>query len=337
MTVKISIIGLGQIGASMGLALANHKDQVSTLGYDSSPEVIRQAQKMGVVDNVSRNLTAAVKGSDIVILAVPMDQVQETLKSIGQDVREQGLVIDTAPVKMAVADWAKKIMPSGRHYIGLTPALNPLVLDETTTGIEAARADLFQNGLIAVSAPHGTATQAYQLAASFVNLLGARAYFIDLAEVDGIMATIHTLPAVVAAALTETIINQPGWADIRKLGGRPFVSAMRPLDLEESVALAEAVRKNRENIVRLLGDTIATLESWREEIGDEKEKSFHGRLDRIVKVRSHWRRERADGDWQSIENSEQEIPTFSDLFMQQLGLGKLLGGLRKQKKEEDQD
>jgi len=36
MTVKISIIGLGQIGASIGLALANHKDQVTTIGYDAA-------------------------------------------------------------------------------------------------------------------------------------------------------------------------------------------------------------------------------------------------------------------------------------------------------------
>ena len=88
--------------------------------------------------------------------------------------------------------------------------------------LSAARADLFQNGLVAVTAPHGTAGEAIKLAASFVTLLGARAYFADLAEVDGIMATVHTLPALAAAALTETVIGQPGWADIRKLAGRPL-------------------------------------------------------------------------------------------------------------------
>ena len=59
------------------------------------------------------------------------------------------------------------------------------------------------------------------------------------------MATVHTLPALAAAALTETVIGQPGWPDIRKLAGRPFVAAMRPLDLEETAALAEAARQNR--------------------------------------------------------------------------------------------
>ena len=334
MTVKISIIGLGQIGASIGLALASHKDQVTTLGFDSSPEVNRKAQKIGAVENVGHSLSGSVKGADVVVLALPLDQVQETLKTIAQDVQQQGLVIDTTPVKMAVAAWVKEFLPSGRHYIGLTPALNSLVLDETGTGIDAARADLFQNGLMAVTAPHGTAGEAYKLAASFVTLLGARAFFADQVEVDGIMATVHTLPGLAAAALTQTVIGQPGWADIRKLAGRPFVTSMRPLDAEESAALAEAARQNRVNTVRVLDDYIATLKSLRDEIEGEDRKSLEAHLNRILKGRAQWRKARADGDWQSIESLEQEIPTFSDLWMQQLGLGKLLGQGRKKKDEE---
>jgi prephenate dehydrogenase len=334
MTVKITIIGLGLIGGSIGLALAKHKDQVTTLGFDKSAEVTRKAQKMEAVEHVGHNLSASVRSADVVVLALPLDQVYETLKSIAQDVREQGLVIDTTPVKMAVAAWTEEFLPAGRHYVGLTPAINPSVLDENGTGIEAARADLFQNGLVAVTAPHGTAEEAYKLAASFVTLLGARAYFADLAEVDGIMATVHTLPALTAAALTETVIGQPGWADIRKLAGRAFVAAMRALDSEESASLAEAARQNRVNIVRVLDEYIATLKSLRDEIDGEGKKSLQVHLDRILKGRAQWRQARADGNWQAIESLEQEIPTFSDLWMQQLGLGKLIG-LGRRKKDED--
>lgn len=333
MTVKISIIGLGQIGASIGLALASHKDQVSTLGYDRSSEVIRKAQKMGVVEKAGHSLSASIKEADMVILALPLDQVYETLKSSGQDVREQGLVLDTAPVKVAVAGWAKEFLPPNRHYVGLTPSLNPLLLDETGFGIDVARADLFQNALMAVTAPYKTSEEAYKLAASFVTLLGARSYFADMAEVDGIMATIHTLPSWAAAALTETIIDQPGWADIRKLAGRPFVSGMRPLDLEESAALVEVARQNRVNTVRVLDDYIAKLKSLRDEI-DEEDKSLQGHLERVLKGRAQWRKARADGNWESAETLQQQIPTFRDQFMQQLGLGKLLG-LRKKKEKDD--
>src|SRR5512136_576201 len=203
MTVKITIIGLGQIGGSIGLALANHKDQVTTLGHDKSPEVTRKALKMGAVEKAEHNLFASVTGADVVILALPLNQVYETLKLIAQDVREDGLVMDTTPVKQTVEAWAKELLPPGRHYVGLTPSLNPLVLDEAVTGIEAARPDLFHHALMAVTAPPGTAGDAIKLAANFVALLGAQAYFADLAEVDGIMAAAHTLPALAAAALAE--------------------------------------------------------------------------------------------------------------------------------------
>jgi prephenate dehydrogenase len=334
MTAKITIIGLGQIGASIGLALANHKDQVTTCGFDNSPEVTRMAQKLGVVDKVERDMIASVKGADVVILALPLDQVRETIRSIAQHVPEQGVVIDTTPVKLAVAAWMEEFLPPGRHYIGLTPALNPRVLEETGTGIEAARADLFQNGLVAITAPPGTAGEAYKLAASIVNLLGASAYFADLAEVDGIMSTIHTLPALAAAALTETVMGQPGWADIRKLAGRPFVSAMRALDLEEPDTLAETARQNRVNSVRVLDEYIIMLKSLRDEINGEEKESLKDRFGRVFKGRSQWRRARMNGDWQSSEALRQEIPTLRDRLLQQVGLGTYFSQ-RKKKKEED--
>ena len=334
MTVKITIIGLGQIGASIGLALAGHKNQVTTLGYDKAAEVGRKAQKMGAVENVAHGLLQSIKDADVVILALPLDQVQETLESIGPRLDQRTVVFDTAPVKEAVAAWVEEFLPSKR-YVGLTPAINAQALDDTQVGIDAARADLFQNGVVAISAPHGTDEEAIKLAASFVTLLGARAYFADQAEVDGIMAAVHTLPALVAAALAEAVIGQPGWSDIRKLAGRPFTAALRLYDAEDPTALAEAARKNRANTVRLLDDTIAALKSMRDDIEADGKKGLRVRLEQALKEADQWRQARADGDWQAIENSEQEIPTFSDLWMQQLGLGKLLGGLRPRKKDED--
>ena len=334
MTVKISIIGLGQIGGSIGLALANHKDQVSTLGYDKSPEVTRKAIKMNAVENAAHNLSAAARGADVVILALPLDQVYETLKSISQDVREDGLVMDTTPVKLTMEAWVKELLPAGRHYVGLTPVLNPLVLDETVTGIEAARPDLFQHGLMAVTAPHGTAGDAIKLAANFVALLGAQAYFADLAEVDGIMATAHTLPGLAAAALTETVIGQPGWTDIRVLAGRPFVAGTRPLELEESFGLAEAARQNRINTVRVLDEYIAILRSLRDDIDEEKGKGLQDRLERIARERAQWRRMRLAGDWLPDGIPGQDVPTLGDRLLQQIGLGRYLDQRNKKKKRE---
>jgi prephenate dehydrogenase len=105
MTVKISIIGLGRIGASLGLALAAHKDQVTTLGHDRSPEIARRAHKLGAVESISYNLPASVDKADVVILALPFDEIHETLRLIARDLREDAVLMDTAPVKTAIAGW----------------------------------------------------------------------------------------------------------------------------------------------------------------------------------------------------------------------------------------
>ena len=333
MTVKIAIIGLGQIGSSIGLALAGHKDQVTTIGYDSDREVNGKAHKLGAVEKIEHGLYATVEAADIIILALPLDQVHATLQAMAQDVREEAVVFDTAPVKVAVAAWAQDSLPPKRHYVGLTLALNPLLLDETGTGIESARADLFRNGLAAITAPTGTAGEAIKLAASFVTLLGARAYFADLAEVDGILATIQTLPALAGAALTETVIGQPGWGDIRKFAGRPFLAAMRQFEGQDPTGLSEAAQKNRVNTLRLLDEYIEALQSLRDEIEKEEQAGLQERLQRVLDGELQWQRERARGDWQLVGSPNQEIPTFNDIWRGQLGLGKVLG-LRNKKPED---
>jgi hypothetical protein len=97
--------------------------------------------------------------------------------------------------------------------------------------------------------------------------------------------------------------------------------------------MAETAQRNRVNTVRVLDKYIAALKSMRDEIDGEEEKSLLGRLEHVLNERALWRRARSNGDWQSIESLEQEIPTFSELWKQQLGLRKLFG--RRNKKAED--
>src|SRR5512140_151310 len=250
MTVNITIIGLGQIGASVGLALANHKDQVTTTGHDKSAATARDAHKRGAVEKVVFNLPASVEGANVILLALPLDQIYETLKFITLDVRAETVIMDTAPAKAVVAGWVRELLPADRHYVGLSPALNPRVLEDSGRGLAAARPDLFTKSLVAVSAPGGTPGEALKLAAGLVTLLGAEPFFTDMEEVDGLMASAHLLPGLAAAALAETVLGQPGWGDIRKLAGKPFMTSMNLLEIEEPQALADMAIHNRENAMR---------------------------------------------------------------------------------------
>src|SRR5512143_3785702 len=122
MPVQITIIGLGQIGASIGLALKARNVDVRLVGHDKDPEAAKQAQKLGAVDDVKYNLPASVRDSGIVILALPFAGIRETLQVVAHDVPEGTLILDTAPSKTTTAAWARELLPPGRFYVGLTPA-----------------------------------------------------------------------------------------------------------------------------------------------------------------------------------------------------------------------
>ncbi len=156
MTIQITIIGLGQIGASFGLALQSQQEQLKRVGHDKELSIARQAEKMKAVDRVEGNIHKAVRDADLVLLCLPVGQLQETMQLIAEDLKEGAVVMDTGPAKEMASAWAAELSRLARYYIGLTPVINPGYLHTTETGIDAARPDLFQGGTMAIVTPHQT-------------------------------------------------------------------------------------------------------------------------------------------------------------------------------------
>ncbi len=100
MNTQITIIGLGQIGASIGMALKENKN-IRRVGCDKDAAVSKAAQSLEVVDEI-KNLPAAVKDSAIVVLCLPLGEIRETLRRIGPWLEDNAIVMDTAPIKSGV-------------------------------------------------------------------------------------------------------------------------------------------------------------------------------------------------------------------------------------------
>lgn len=303
MTVKITIIGLGKIGTSVGLALAKHANQLYRVGHDIYPEHARRARKMGALDKVAYNLPSSVSDADLVLLALPIDQIKETLEIIAPDLKESAVVMDTSPVKAAAAAWAQEFLTSGRYYVGLTPVLNPLHLHEMSTGADAAHEDLFEKGLIGITAPSGTASGAMKLAADLTNLLGAKPLFMDMVEVDSLMATVHLLPQLLAAGLVSATVAQPGWTEGRKLAGAAYAQAGNPvISMDTPEALGNAALLSEMHVTRMLDAAIASLQTFRDAIANQDESALIEGLKTARKGCEQWWEQRANDNW------EQQLP-----------------------------
>lgn len=327
MPVQTTIIGLGQIGASIGLALAQHKNIVFTVGHDIDLAVERAAQKKGAVEKIEHNLPKAVKDARIVLLALPVHQVRETLEFIAPDLKNGTVVIDTAPIKSEVAKWAQDILPDGCHYVGLVPTVGPEFLQETGTGLDSAKADLFSKSIFLVDAPAGAPGEAVEMVSNLVQLLGATAMLTDIVESDGLMVSTHLLPQLVSVALLNATVDQPGWKDGRKLAGRAFIAATSAMQKDDAESLQMLVLHNRENVARSLNTMIMALQILRDDIEMGNVEGVKDLLQAAQESRTNWLNERTSANWVEMQREPVNYPSTSERLF-----GRLLGGRAKNKK-----
>lgn len=322
MTIQITILGLGRIGTSLGLALADKKPAITRVGNDREPQFARQAQKLGAVDQTHFNLPSAVRQADIVILAMPVDEIKSTLESIALDLKEGCVVLDTSPIKRSVEGWAEQILPKGRPFVGFTPTLNPAYLHDTATGPDAGHADLFKNSLVIITSPHGADADALKLAADMAVLIGSTPFFADSDEIDGLMAAVQLLPELMSAALVDATVSQPGWNEARKAAGPAYAHASQPLlNLTESQFFGQGALLNKDNTLRMLDCAINSLRDLRQAISDGDEEALAQQVRGAVDARIAWQVQREKSDWNLPTNAE-PLPTSGEVLGRLIGLGK---------------
>ncbi len=312
MAIQVTIIGLGQIGASIGLALSKHTDRLLRVGHDKEYSVEREALKRGALDQAEHNLPNAVKDAKVIVLALPVTEIRETLNYIAQDLQDGVVILDTAPVKSAVAQWAKELLTEHAYYVGLAPAVGADFLEDKKTGLDSAKPDLFKNSIFLVSAPSGCPAEAVELASTFVQFLGATPLLTDLLESDGLMASAHLLPQLVSTALLNATINQPGWKDVRKMAGGAYHSAASAVEFESAEALKTLALHNKANALHAIDRMLAALQDLRADLENEDAEALQTRIAAAYEGRENWLNERISANWVELQKSPADYPSLSE-------------------------
>lgn len=324
MSPEIMIVGLGEIGASIGLALAQAEAGLSRIGYDPDSDVARAARKAGAVERLALNLERSCRGADLVILAVPSCDVRAYLEAIGPSLKPGAVVVDTSSLKLTALSWAAEHLPEGRAYIGAIPVVNPETLHFGAPGVGEPRADLFRGGLVAMVIPAKTSEAAVDIALSLVRYLEAAPFFIDPAEVDAVMATVEGLPALLAVALIRVAVQTAGWPEARRIAGRPFANLAIVGALQSPQNLEAALGLNRANVLARLDAAIGELSALRALIAREESEDLKVSLAEAVEAHDAWLAARQQADWGREELGKVELPQ-GGMLDRLLGIG---GNLR---------
>jgi prephenate dehydrogenase len=297
---RVTIIGLGFVGGSIGLALAASGRALHIIGHDIDPGLGRLAKKMGAVNESKINLIDACEEADLVILATPVSAIRETLELIAPHLKQGCAVTDTATIKGPVLEWAAEALPESVSFVGGDPVLRTAPTSTQSNpshGLEAARADLLKDALYFLCTTPNTPPTAVKRVSDLAMLLQAQPVFMDPVEHDGIRAAVEGLPTLLSLALMKEVGDAPSWQEARKLADQVFGTATAPLADEAQEKRTQLIL-NAPYLLPRLDTFIEELMRLRQWIAEEDSEALDKAFEQAQVQRFRWLREWEKGDWE---------------------------------------
>jgi prephenate dehydrogenase len=261
---RVAILGTGLIGGSFGLALRKLRPRPRVVGWDK-PDVLKRARERGAIDRGETDLARAVKGADLVFIALPVGAVLEHLPEIARAASPRALVTDTASSKRAICEQAAACFTGSALFLGGHP-----MAGKEISGVAAAEAKLFDGARYALirAAADSTAENReidprVRAFLALLDKLGAQTLWLDAASHDRAAAFVSHLPQLISVALAGVVRDQTDQT------GLPLILAGR--GLRESLRLAgspyalwrDIVLTNSDNIDRALDRMSQAIENLR--------------------------------------------------------------------------
>jgi len=293
MAYTILLIGLDQVGASIGMALNDAEGDVDLVGYDPDRHFSKRAEKIGAVDRLVSHPRKAIANADLVIFSLPIDEVEVYLEHLGKKIKEGAVILDTAQIKVPFFKWAEEYLPEGRSYIGATPIVGPSSLTGGDATSDEPHADLYADGLLAIIAPPNASESAMAVGINLASILKAAPFFIDLHEHDAALTSTEELSALLSAALLQTAAHSKSWKELQRVAGR---NSAIPLNVFE-----KRVILNRQKSLDKLDQFIEELQDLRQVLAEEDGQSLSDYLKEADHARRSWIRAREQSDWGSEE------------------------------------
>lgn len=191
---RVAVLGLGQIGGSLLHAMRHGGLEV--VGFDIDPSTAAAVSASGFP--VAPTDAAAVHGADLVVLAMPLPELRDALRSLAPHLGSEALVTDVGTLKAPVRAAVRELLP-GVNFVGGHPLAG---VEETGWG--AADPLLFRDAPWTLTIEDDTSLDAWLRLAEVVCDLGAKPVPSTAEEQDTAVARVIGLPHVLAEALALT-------------------------------------------------------------------------------------------------------------------------------------
>ncbi|MCY3934559.1 MAG: prephenate dehydrogenase [Chloroflexi bacterium] len=308
--VRVGIVGLGRVGASIALALRRHnrnpkaKYRFEIQGYDrqqGTKEALKERDAADILN--ARNPQRATREADLVVLAQPYHEIEASLREMAGALREGAVVLNLSLLQLPAVAWAEKYLSEGRYHVGGQPMIQAQQLftglDETRFADEA----LFDGAQFYLMPAANCPAEAVELTANFARILGARTTFMDAAEYDALVSATELLPSLLGVAAFHTLASASGWNDTQRLTNPSFAQLTHHLFDVHPDALAASWLRNQESLTRQLDGIMQVLLQLRDMLREEDRDGVEALLSLAAERYEGWINRRNSGQFDPVDTS----------------------------------
>jgi prephenate dehydrogenase len=301
MPPQILIIGLREIGTTIGLALRQLDHPPTLFGYDLDKEAAGAALEVGAYERRVLDPRKTAREVDLVVLALPPDEPDDLFGDLVNALKPGATLLDLTPQAHSPEHASAAQDQPGRVIRG-TPVLSTERLLEPDPML-TVDVDLFRGGMLGLAISPETPEAGVALALSIAEALGASPFFIDPAELEYVVTAVDLLPAMLAVMLLRSLSDAPGWVNVQKLAGRPFLDYVDHATLLRE-QLTDQLWGQRQSLLSQLDRLSQEIGAVQAALGAETSDQLQDLVARGLAARAEWMntrfsgRMRSDGDTQ---------------------------------------
>ena len=195
--MKIGIVGIGLIGASLGWDFRQMGHQV--IGVSRQQATCKIAEQEGICDRASCDL-ASLKDTEIIFICTPIAAIIPTIELLVSHLDPDTIITDAGSVKGAIVDRATQLWP---NFVGGHP-----MAGNSESGIAAFEKGLFNHRPYVLTPTPETAPVALEKVAELVRSLNCILHYATPAQHDLAVAWISHLPIMVSASLISACLHE---------------------------------------------------------------------------------------------------------------------------------
>ena len=276
---KIAIVGVGLIGGSLALQLHEKKISSKLIGVDTNEFHAQKALELELVDEVLP-LDDAIRQSDVVILAIPVDHMVTLLPKVLDRVNEKQFVIDLGSTKSELIDAVKSHPKRGRYV-----AAHPMWGTEYS-GPQAAVKGAFEKVAVVICNAKESDGDALEWTKKMFQKIGMRLLEMDAQSHDLHAAYVSHISHITSFALANTVLEKEREEEaIFELASAGFESTVR-LAKSNPAMWVPIFMQNRNNVLDVLNEHISQLRKFKSCLEKENHEYLLELIEHANKIRS---------------------------------------------------